>query len=135
MGSHSFCQYWKEINFSATCHNTLDALDISCLLVYYYPHTLSSLAEGLSFPTSMDFVDNKNILVLEKNLGTIRLVSSSNNSLQEEPVLGTVVDSEAERGLLGIATLKDSIFFHSLWQRQRKEPIEEFQSFIPSILR
>lgn len=45
----------------------------------------------------MDFVDNENILVLEKNLGTIRLISSSNHSLQEDLVLAMVVDNEAER--------------------------------------
>ena len=36
---------------------------------------IETVAGGLSFPTSMDFVDNENILVLEKNLGTIRLIS------------------------------------------------------------
>lgn len=70
---------------------------------------IETVAGGLSFPTSMDFVDNENILVLEKNLGTIRLISLSNSSLQEGTVLVMAVDNEAERGLLGIATLKDII--------------------------
>jgi len=70
---------------------------------------IETVAGGLSFPTSMDFVDNENILVLEKNLGTIRLISLSNSSLQEGTVLVMAVDIEAERGLLGIATLKDII--------------------------
>jgi glucose/arabinose dehydrogenase len=42
------------------------------------------VAEGLSSPTSMAFVDNNIILVLEKNSGEVRLVS--NGILQEEPV-------------------------------------------------
>src|SRR5688572_1298389 len=37
--------------------------------------------EGLSFPTSMAFIDKNNILVLEKEEGTVRLVS--NGVLQE----------------------------------------------------
>jgi glucose/arabinose dehydrogenase len=62
------------------------------------------VAEGLSFPTSMEFIDNSNsILVLEKDKGTVRLVSSLNGTVQEEPVLKVQVDNEAERGLLGIA--------------------------------
>ena len=40
-----------------------------------------TIVEGLSFPTSMAFIDNNNILVLEKEKGTVRLVS--NGILQE----------------------------------------------------
>jgi aldose sugar dehydrogenase len=40
--------------------------------------------DGLTWPTSMAFIDN-NILVLEKDKGTVRLVS--NGILQEEPIL------------------------------------------------
>jgi aldose sugar dehydrogenase len=66
------------------------------------------VAEGLSFPTSMEFIDNENILVLEKDHGTVRLVSSSNGTLKKEPLLNLVVENEAERGLLGVAILKDN---------------------------
>jgi hypothetical protein len=31
---------------------------------------VESVADGLSFPTSMEFIDNENILVLEKDHGT-----------------------------------------------------------------
>ncbi|HKG29867.1 MAG TPA: PQQ-dependent sugar dehydrogenase [Nitrososphaeraceae archaeon] len=55
--------------------------------------------EGLSSPTSMAFLDNNNILILEKE-GQVRLVS--NGMLQEQPVLQIPVDSKNERGLLGI---------------------------------
>jgi glucose/arabinose dehydrogenase len=69
------------------------------------------IAEGLSWPTSMTFIDNNNILVLEKNEGTVRLVS--NGILQEEPVLEVDVNTKAERGLLGIAIMnKDAIFLY-----------------------
>ena len=55
---------------------------------------------GISFPTSMAFLDDNNLLILEKE-GTVRLVS--NGVLQDAPVLQVPVDSKNERGLLGIA--------------------------------
>jgi glucose/arabinose dehydrogenase len=63
----------------------------------------------LSSPTSMAFIDSKNLLVLEKD-GQIRLVS--NGILQKTPVLTERVDNASERGLLGITILKedDGIF-------------------------
>lgn len=69
------------------------------------------LAEGLSWPTSMAFIDNNNILVLEKEKGTVRLIS--NGILQEDPVLEVDVNSKSERGLLGIAIMnKDAVFLY-----------------------
>jgi glucose/arabinose dehydrogenase len=67
--------------------------------------SLELLIEGLSSPTSMAFLDNNNILILEKE-GQVRLVS--NGMLQEQPVLQIPVDSKNERGLLGIAVLKNN---------------------------
>ena len=61
--------------------------------------TLEAIVEGLSFPTSMAFLDDNNILILEKE-GSIRLVS--NGILQDTPVLQIPVNSQNERGLLGI---------------------------------
>src|ERR687895_1031465 len=69
---------------------------------------IETVAEGLSLPTSMEFVDNGNILVLEKDHGTVRLVSFLNGTLEKEPVLKLEVENEAERGLLGIAILNDN---------------------------
>jgi aldose sugar dehydrogenase len=62
------------------------------------------VVEELSSPTSMAFMDTNNILVLEKT-GSVRLIS--NGILQEQPVLNVPVNSQSERGLLGIATLED----------------------------
>jgi glucose/arabinose dehydrogenase len=56
--------------------------------------------EGLSSPTSMAFLDENNIIVLEKE-GNVRLVA--NGILQEQPILQIPVDAEGERGLLGVA--------------------------------
>ncbi len=72
---------------------------------------VETIVEGLSWPTSMAFIDNNNILVLEKEKGTVRLIS--NGILQEEPVLEVDVNSRSERGLLGIAIMNnDTVFLY-----------------------
>jgi aldose sugar dehydrogenase len=75
------------------------------------PHKQSikveTVVDGLSFPTSMEFIDDKNMLVLEKDHGTVRLVSL-NGTLEKEPVLKLEVENEAERGLLGVAISKNN---------------------------
>ena len=72
---------------------------------------VETIVEGLSWPTSMAFIDNNNILVLEKEKGTVRLVS--NGILQETPVLEVDVNSRSERGLLGIAIMNnDTVFLY-----------------------
>ena len=63
---------------------------------------VETLVNGLDSPTSMAFIDNNNILVLQKG-GQVRLVS--NGALQDKPVLQVSVDTESERGLLGIAIM------------------------------
>jgi aldose sugar dehydrogenase len=67
------------------------------------------VTEGLSYPTSMAFINNNNngndILVLQKNNGEVRLVS--NGVLKDQPVLKVDIDNSTRiccRGLLGIAT-------------------------------
>jgi glucose/arabinose dehydrogenase len=71
--------------------------------------TAEMVTEGLSSPTSIAFMDSNNILVLEKS-GSVRLIS--NGVLQEQPVLNVPVDTESERGLLGIATQDDTVFLY-----------------------
>lgn len=61
---------------------------------------VEAAVEGLSSPTSMVFLDDNNILVLEKE-GSVRLVS--NGILQEQPILQVPTNAENERGLLGVA--------------------------------
>ena len=65
---------------------------------------VETVTQGLSSPTSMAFIDSKNILVLEKSTGKVRLIS--NGILKSSPILTVSVNSESERGLLGVATLK-----------------------------
>jgi len=61
---------------------------------------VEAAVEGLSSPTDMAFLDENNILVLEKR-GNIRLVADG--ILQEQPILQVPVNAEGERGLLGVA--------------------------------
>jgi aldose sugar dehydrogenase len=62
------------------------------------------IAEGLDSPTSMRFLDNGTILVLEKNNGQVRVVLDG--KLQLEPAIQVEVATGAEQGLLGIAIWK-----------------------------
>lgn len=64
-----------------------------------------AVVTGLSFPTSMAFLDENNILILEKE-GSVRLVS--NGVLQDTPVLQIPVNSQNERGLLGVEVVNES---------------------------
>ena len=66
---------------------------------------METVVTGLSSPTSMAFIDNNNILVLEKG-GQVRLVS--NGVLVAKPVLQVSVATESERGLLGITIMNSS---------------------------
>ena len=66
---------------------------------------VEAFVEGLNSPTSMAFLDSNNIVVLEKD-GQVRLVS--NGQLQPQPILEIPVDSQSERGLLGIAVQENT---------------------------
>jgi aldose sugar dehydrogenase len=67
--------------------------------------SIEPVVEGLSSPTSMIFLDDNDILVLEKD-GQVRHVADG--VLQEQPVLQIPVNAENERGLLGIAISNSS---------------------------
>ena len=60
--------------------------------------------KGLQFPTSMDFLGPNDVLVTEKNNGTVQRIT--NWKMQPDPVLDVNVATRAERGMLGIAVAK-----------------------------
>ena len=62
---------------------------------------LELVVEGLDLPTSMRFLDDGTILVLEKNKGQVRVVSDG--KLLDEPAIDVEVATAVEQGLLGIA--------------------------------
>jgi len=83
---------------------------------------IQTVAKGLSSPTSIAFIDSKNVLVLEKTTGNVRLIS--NGVLQPNSILSVSVNGENERGLLGIATLnnlKTFVFLYYTEQVQGQE--------------
>jgi glucose/arabinose dehydrogenase len=59
------------------------------------------VAEGLDSPTSMRFLDDSTLLVLEKNKGQVRIVLDG--KVLEEPAIQVGVATGPEQGLLGIA--------------------------------
>ena len=67
-------------------------------------YMLEPIFHGIKFPTSMAFLGPDDILVLEKNDGTVRRIV--NGTMLPEPVLDVNVASMNERGMLGIAVAK-----------------------------
>ncbi|HYG00559.1 MAG TPA: PQQ-dependent sugar dehydrogenase [Candidatus Saccharimonadales bacterium] len=65
---------------------------------------VENVAEGLDFPTSMDFLGPNDILVTEKDTG--KVIRITNGTLNPSPVLDVAVATGIERGLLGIAISK-----------------------------
>src|SRR5918994_792005 len=64
------------------------------------------VANGIESPTSMGFLGPDDILVLEKDKGTVQRIV--NGKMLEEPLLDVDVNAEDERGLLGIAVSKNA---------------------------
>jgi aldose sugar dehydrogenase len=62
--------------------------------------------QGLRNPTSMAFLGPNDILVLEKDQGTVQRIV--NGHMLPQPVLHANVATEGERGMLGIAIAKDT---------------------------
>jgi glucose/arabinose dehydrogenase len=76
---------------------------------------LSPAFSGFSSPTGIAFLDDSanNVLVIEKK-GNVKLIS--NGVVQESPIFKFNVDSQSERGLLGVEVLKNNdntfVFFY-----------------------
>jgi aldose sugar dehydrogenase len=62
------------------------------------------VASGLRFPTTMAFLGPNDILVNEKNNGTIQRIIDG--KIQSQPVLDVSVANKVERGMIGIAVAK-----------------------------
>jgi glucose/arabinose dehydrogenase len=64
-----------------------------------------TVVEELNTPTTMAFIGDDDILVLEKGTGQVRRITDG--EIQPTPVLDLAVNSASERGLLGIALHPD----------------------------
>ena len=67
---------------------------------------IETVTTGLVLPTTMAFVVPDDMLVLEKNKGTVQRIV--NGQMLDRPLLQVNVSSEVERGMLGIAVSKDN---------------------------
>ena len=77
---------------------------------------LELVSKGLDNPTNMAFLDVDEILVLEKNNGTVRKIMAS--KILEEPLLEVNVASYVERGLLGIAIGNTNVYHNDKGTRK-----------------
>jgi glucose/arabinose dehydrogenase len=66
--------------------------------------TVELVNDDLNAPTNMAFLDNNEIIVLERYTGKIKRII--NNTLEPEPLLDVNVANGPERGLLGVAISK-----------------------------
>ena len=67
---------------------------------------VEQVADGLISPTTMAFLDEDTILVLEKDNGTVRVIEDG--ELQPEPLLDVAVANDGGRGMLGTAVSREN---------------------------
>lgn len=84
----------SDRGFSVLQDSDLPAIDDPNLRV-------QKVAEGLAMPTSMAFLSEDDVLVLQKDNGRVRYIQ--NGELQDDPIHDVFVNEASERGLLGIA--------------------------------
>ena len=104
----------NDINLSESADggNTIIDLKNRTLsnIQYNYPRVLDSdlkverVTSGIKFPTHMAFLGQNDILVLEKNDGTVKRVT--NGLIQNGALIDVPVANAVERGMLGIAIQK-----------------------------
>src|ERR671917_229059 len=68
--------------------------------------TVEQVTGGLISPTTIAFLDEDTMLVLEKDSGRVRVIE--NGVLQPEPLLDVSVANDGERGLLGTAVSREN---------------------------
>jgi aldose sugar dehydrogenase len=67
--------------------------------------------KGLTYPTGMAFLDQDDILVIEKDTGIVRRIV--NGVMLQEPLLDVNVATQGHRGMLGIAVSSGSLLTSS----------------------
>ena len=81
--------------------------EISSPIILDENYILEEYVENLVTPINMEFVGN-DLLVIEKNSGKVMHIKNGN--LVSSPVLDLEVSNYAERGLLGITSVQNSVF-------------------------
>jgi glucose/arabinose dehydrogenase len=70
--------------------------------VIKYPNLKAEVVfKGLSYPTGMAFLDQDDVLVIEKDTGIVRRII--NGTMLQKPLLDVNVATQGHRGMLGIA--------------------------------
>ena len=82
------------------------SIETNAPIVHEENLAIETVYKGLKFPTNMDFLAPNDILVLEKNEGTVQRIV--NGEMLPEPLLDVDVSSIGERGMLGIAIANNS---------------------------
>jgi aldose sugar dehydrogenase len=83
---------------------------------------VETVFKGLRPPTSMAFLGPNDILVLEKNEGTVKRIV--NGTMLPQPLLQVPVATESERAMLGIAVAKHKngpayvFLYYRVWWRK-----------------
>lgn len=83
---------------------------------------VETVFDGLELPTSIAFLNRNDILVLEKDKGTVQRIINGN--MLPEPLLDVDVANENERGMLGIAVTalgKYPTYVYLYYTESRKE--------------
>lgn len=87
---------------TAITHLTVNDTSISL----FDPHlSIEIFASGLNEPTNMAFLDNGDLLVVDKQNGTVKRID--NGSIIDDPLLDVNVANYDTRGMLGIAVAKN----------------------------
>jgi aldose sugar dehydrogenase len=97
--------YHQTLNALIPEPGTLPILNDSSITLSDPRLKIEIFATGLSQPTNMAFLDSADVLVLEKQNGTVRLIS--NGRVNPEPALDVNVANYDTRGMLGIAVTKN----------------------------
>src|SRR5687768_9447012 len=90
---------------------------------------VEKFVEGLEKPTSMAFIGPDDILILEKDRGTVKRIK--NGTILQEPLLDLNVANRHERGMLGIAVARDDKWIkeENRDNNKNKNPLHVFLYF------
>lgn len=100
LGCYSVTSYIAAVMAQETSNGETDD-DRNLPRIYDSKLHAQVVAEGLELPTNMAFLGPDDILVLEKNKGTVQRIV--NGKMLSEPLLDVNVNGENERGMVGIA--------------------------------
>ena len=94
---------------------------------------VETVATGLNTPTDMAFLSDNDILVLEKNNGTVRRVV--NGTVLQDPLLDVAVATKDERGMLGIDVAESvgHTYVFLFYTEAKEEDGEDLQGIEPPL--